>query len=137
MDSAQAKDVVMRFNREVIQAGNRESFDSLMSRDFVNWSAADPAMRGAESMWNTFSNVLRPALADLQVHIYEQLCEGDKVTTRKAISGRHTGPLLGIAPTGRTITIDAIDIVRVRDGQYVEHWGVNTLAAVAAQLRQE
>jgi predicted ester cyclase len=107
-----------------------------MAPDFVNWSAPDAALRGAEMMWKTFDTILRPALAEMQVHVHDQLCEGDKVATRKTITGRHAGPLFGIEPTGRTISIDVIDIVRVRDGQYVEHWGVNTLAAVIAQLQK-
>jgi predicted ester cyclase len=126
----------MRFNREVIQEGNRKSFDALMSPDFVNWSSPDAALRGAETMWKTFDTVLRPALSNLQVDIHDQLCEGDKVTTRKTITGRHTGTLMSIPPTGRMISIDVIDIVRVRDGQYLEHWGVNTLTAVVAELRK-
>ncbi|VVE51369.1 ester cyclase [Pandoraea anhela] len=137
MDTNNLKQVVTRFNREVIQDGNRESFDALMSPDFVNWSAPDASLRGAETMWRTFDTVLRPALSDMQVRILDQLCEGDKVTTRKTISGRHTGPLLGIEPTDRMISIDVIDIVRIRDGRYAEHWGVNTLAAVLAQLQNK
>ncbi|MGF6575005.1 putative ester cyclase [Paraburkholderia sp. GAS333] len=135
MDSSKLKEVVTRFNREVIEEGNRKSFDALMSTDFVNWSAPDATLRGAEAMWKTFDTVLRPALAGIQVQILDQLCDGDKVTTRKTVSGRHAGPLFGIEPTGRMISIDVIDIVRVRDGQYVEHWGVNTLAAVITQLQ--
>ena len=54
-------------------------------------------------MWHTFQNVLRPAFPDLAVVIYEQVAEGDLVTTRKAITGTHTGPLLGIPPTGRWV----------------------------------
>ncbi|GAB3411719.1 hypothetical protein GCM10027318_26100 [Massilia agilis] len=130
------KAIVARFNREVIQDGNRESFEALMAPDFVNWSAPSEALRGAETMWKTFSTVLRPAIGDLQVHIHEQLCDGDKVITRKTISGKHVGPLLGVEATGKDIAIDVTDIVRVRDGRYVEHWGINTLAAVVAQLRQ-
>lgn len=134
MDSAANKQTVTRFNIEVIQQGRREAFEALMAPDFVNWSAP-PQARGAEGMWNTFENVLRPALSGLKVVIHEQLCEGDKVTTRKSITGVHSGPLMGVAPTGRAVSIDAIDIVRVTDGQYREHWGVNNLAAVVAALR--
>ncbi|MBA5636495.1 ester cyclase [Duganella sp. LX20W] len=129
------KSVVRRFNKEVIEDGNRMSFDAIMDDSFVNHSAPAGAPTGPESMWNTFQNVLRPALSELQVQIHEQLCEGDKVTTRKSISGRHTGTLMGIAPTGRQVSIDVIDIVHVRDGRYAEHWGINTLPAVLAQLR--
>jgi predicted ester cyclase len=136
MDIDSLRNVVRRFNTEVIQEGRRRSFDELMAADFINRSAPHGAPDGPESMWNTFENILRPALSDLRVEIHEQLCEGEKVTTRKTISGQHTGSLLGIAPTGRLVSIDVIDIVRVRDAQYVEHWGINTLGAVLAQLRQ-
>ena len=85
-------------------------------------------------MLNTFNNVLRPAFPDLKVIIHEQVAEGDVVTTRKAITGTHTGSLLGIAPTGAAVTIDVIDMVRLRNGRYYEHWGVNTLPAVLQQL---
>ena len=129
------KHIVRRFNKEVIEEGNRASFETIMDEGFVNHSAPAGTPAGPESMWNTFQNVLRPALSELQVQIHEQLCDGDKVTTRKSITGCHTGPLLGIAPTGRRIAIDVIDIVRVRDGRYAEHWGINTLPAILAQLR--
>ena len=136
INSDAMKAIVARFNEEVIQEGRRASFEALMAPDFVNWSAPSEALRGAETMWNTFATVLRPAIGELQVRIHEQFCDGDKVFTRKAISGKHIGPLLGVEATGKDVTIDVMDIVRLRDGRYLEHWGVNTLAAVVAQLRQ-
>lgn len=136
MTQTDPKSVVARFNREVIQEGNRATFEALMAPGFVNWSAPSEALRGAETMWNTFDSVLRPALDNLQVHIHEQLCDGDKVVTRKTLTGKHAGALGGVAATGKDVSIDVIDIVRISGGQYAEHWGVNTLAAVVAQLRQ-
>jgi predicted ester cyclase len=44
--------------------------------------------------------------------------------------------LFGIPATGQVVSIDVIDIVRVRDGRYVEHWGLNTLAQTLAALKQ-
>ena len=131
-----AKSVVRRFNEEVIAGGDRAAFDALMAPDFVNRSAPPGAPNDGESMWNTFATVLRPALEGLAVVIHDQIAEGDKVTTRKTISGRHTGTLLGVEATGKPVAIEVIDIVRVRDGRYVEHWGINTLSSVLAQLRQ-
>jgi len=135
MQLDEMKAVVRRFNVEVIEKGNRHAFDALMDSEFVNRSAPEGAPAGPESMWNTFQNVLRPALANLQVSILDQLAEADKVTTRKSISGVHVGPFFGIAPTGRTIAIDVIDIVRVRNGRYLEHWGINNLSNVVAALK--
>jgi len=135
MDKEACKQVVRQFNTAVIGQGQRAVFDALMAPGFVNHAAPPGAPTGAEGMWHTFQNVLRPALADLTVTIHDQLCDGDKVVTRKTISGVHTGTLMGIAATGRAVAIDVIDIVRVEDGQYAEHWGINTLAAALAQLR--
>ena len=126
--------VVRRFNLEVIEQGNAESFQELMSSDFINHSAPDGAQRGPEGMWATFDRVLRPAISGMSVIIEDQVCDGDKVATRKAITGTLTGALMGRAPTGAPIRIEVIDIVRVKDGRYVEHWGINTLGAVLAGL---
>lgn len=128
------KAVVRRFNMEVIQEGNEATFHALMDPDFVNHAATPGAPNGPESMWNTFQNILRPALSGLTVNIHDQIAEGDKVTTRKTITGVHTGPLLGVPATGREVSISVIDIVRVKEGRYAEHWGLNTLPMVLAEL---
>lgn len=130
------KRIVQRFNQEVITDGNEASFRELMDERFVNHAAPPGADNGPAGMWHTFQHVLRPALAGLQVHIQAQVAEGELVTTRKTLTGTHTGPLLGIEPTGQFVVIDVIDIVCVRSGKYYEHWGLNTLAAVLAHLRQ-
>lgn len=135
MTSASPKEVVQRFNHEVIQNGIRASFDELMDPSFVNWSAPPGMPRHGESLWKTFDQVLRPALGNLTVTIHEQVCEGDKVTTRKTVSGVHRGSLLGVEATHKQVSIEVIDIVTVRNGRYVEHWGLNTLATLVAQLR--
>ena len=135
MDAQAHKHVVRRFNVEVIQDGNRRSFERLVAPRFVNRSAPPGTPDGPESLWSTFQNVLRAGLSDLRVVIHDQVAEGDKVTTRKTITGSHSGELMGIAPTGRRVAIDVIDIVRLEDGRYVEHWGLNTVASVLIQLR--
>jgi len=107
-----------------------------MAESFINRSAQEGASNGSEGMWHTFQNILRPALSDLRVTIHDQVAEGDKVTTRKTISGVHEGSLFGIAPTHRSVSIEVIDVVRIENGRYVEHWGLNTLPLVLANLRQ-
>ena len=135
MACEQAKAVVRRFNQEVIAGGDRQAFEALVAPGFVNRSAPPGSPDGPESLWATFETVLRPALADLAVTIHDQVCENDRVTTRKTITGRHVGPLLGVAATGRALSIAVIDIVRIEDQRYAEHWGINDLPAVLATLR--
>ncbi len=77
---------------------------------------------------------LRPAFPDLRVEIHAQVAEGDLVTTRKAIHGTHRGNLFGIAPTQRAVTLQVMDVVRVVEGRYVEHWGMNDLPSILIAL---
>ena len=128
------KAVVLRFNKEVIEEGNLESFKELMDDAFINRTAPKEIDNGPQGMIYMFNNILRPAFPDMKVIIYDQIAEGDKVTTRKAITGTHTGPFFNIPPTNQKITIDVIDIVRIKDGKYYEHWGINTLPVLRAQL---
>ena len=39
-------------------------------------------------------------------------------------SGTHVGDLMGIAPTGRSIEVDAISIHRMESGRIAETWQV-------------
>lgn len=133
--SAANKAIVHRFNHQVIESCNRHEFEILVAQDFINHSAAAGQDNGREGLWHTFHNVLHPGLSDLQVEVLDQVAENDKVTTRKRITGRHSGPLIGMPATGRAVSIDVIDIVRIRNGQYVEHWGINSLSSVLATLR--
>jgi predicted ester cyclase len=135
MSVVDPKQVVLRFNKEVLENGNEEVFRQIMHEDFVNRTPATVSNK-ADGVWQNISQVLRPAFPDLKVVIYDQIAEGDKVTTRKAILGTHLGAIMGVAPTERKVKIDVIDIVRVKDGKYLEHWGINNLYKVVEELKK-
>jgi predicted SnoaL-like aldol condensation-catalyzing enzyme len=117
------KVIVTRFNKEFIEQGDVRVFEELVAADFVNRSAATlniPA--GREGIKDYIMDVLRKALTDLKVEIFDQIAEGDTVVTRKAISGIQVGEFLGRPATNERMVMHAIDIVQLRDGQYIEHW---------------
>jgi predicted ester cyclase len=49
-------------------------------------------------------------------------------------TGTQKGEFMGIPPTGKSISINVIDIIRIADGQAVEHWGVMDQMAMMQQL---
>ncbi len=63
------------------------------------------------------------ALPDLQATIDDMVAEGDQVVYRMTIRGTQKGPLMGIPATGKQVAVTAIEIARIQDGKYVEHWG--------------
>jgi predicted ester cyclase len=56
------------------------------------------------------------------VTIDDMIAEGDQVVTKKTFTGTHTGEFAGIPATGNKVTLQFVDIMRVRDGKIVEHW---------------
>jgi len=50
------------------------------------------------------------------------IAEGDKVVVRSTFRGTHKGDLMGIAPTGKQVTMPLILIYRIADDKIVEHW---------------
>ena len=134
MTVEQNKAVVTRFNKECLEQGSMASFRELLAEDVVNHAAPPGTPAGPDSMIHFLQNVLRVGFPDLVVEILEQVAERDLVTTRKRIRGTHAGTIMGVPATGKTVDISVIDMVRVRDGKYVEHWGLSNLPEVLAGL---
>ena len=56
------------------------------------------------------------------------------MTTFKTYRGTHLGEFWGIAPTGKNIQFETVDVMRVVDGKISDHWGVANLFSLAQQL---
>ncbi|MBI3371643.1 MAG: ester cyclase [Betaproteobacteria bacterium] len=55
--------------------------------------------------------------------------------TLLAAAFTHRGEDLGFPPTGKKVAFNSTDIMRVKDGLFVEHWGAADLLGLAQQLR--
>lgn len=115
------KDVVTRFVEEFQSKGDVSVAEELIADDFVNHSPP-PGMPATREAVIQFFVAMHDAFPDFRAVIHDQLCDGDKVVTRKTFHGTHQAPFLGIPPTGREVTIGVIDIVRVSGGRIAEHW---------------
>jgi steroid delta-isomerase-like uncharacterized protein len=130
------KERVRRYVEEFQSAGNVETADALVAADIIHhhgpgWTLADTSGReGAKA----FITMLRAAFPDLRAVLHDQLGDDDKVMTRKTFHGTHRGTFWGIPPTGKQVTIDLIDILRITDGQMVEHWNLVDWMGLMQQL---
>ncbi len=134
MNTEQNKAIVVRFNKEFIEQNNENSFNELLSDNVVNHSAPAGMPNGKESFYFFLNNVLRAGFPNLKVDILEQVAEGEFVTTRKKIKATHTGNIFGIAPSNKEVEINIIEMVRIQDGKYAEHWGQSNFDEVLKQV---
>jgi len=77
---------------------------------------------------------MRTAFRDVSLTLEDVLADGDRVAFRSTLRGTHTGEFLGLAATGRSFTVGLVDIVRIANGQIVDHWGGPDLYDLVRQL---
>jgi predicted ester cyclase len=134
MSTEQNKATVRRFNKEFIESGNMNSFNEIIDASFINHSAPAGTPKGPEGVVYFFNHLLKPAFPDLTVSINDQVAEADKVTTYKTFSATHQGEFFGVPASGKKVVMEIIDIIRLQDGRFVEHWNVLDWQAVMQQI---
>ena len=125
--------LVRRLYEEFINQGNFDVFEELVAIDVVEheeFPGLEPNREGVKQFFRMF----RSAFPDLHFQVEEMFAAGDKVVARLVIHGTHEGEFMGMAPTGKKITVKAIDIFRVANGKIAEHWGLTDSMTMMQQL---
>jgi predicted ester cyclase len=126
------KTIVRNYLEEVWTKHHHAAVDDYLSPDFAqhtsNVSSGRAGVRG-------FFAMLDSALSDLDFALEDVIAEGDKVYWRFTLRARHSGPFIGLAPTGKTITLTGMSIGRLAEGKLVEAWGEQDMLGLMQQLR--
>lgn len=127
------KAVVQRFYDEVVNGGDPELIDELLSEDFVDHEEV-PSISADREGVKTFFAMFRAAFPDMEFTVEQMLAEGDLVAAQARVRGTHQGEFMGVPATGRSIDVQGIDILRFADGRGTAHWGVFDAMAMMQQL---
>ena len=133
MSAQDNKALVRRFVDEVQSGGNISLIDEICSPEFVNHSAPPGVPSDCEGI-KIVTAMFRGAFPDSYFTVEDMIAEGDKVATRKTFHGTHEGEFMGIPPSGRSVAMGLIDVVRIDDGRVVEHWSVGDSLGLMQQL---
>jgi predicted ester cyclase len=127
------KRVARRFIEDVMVRQDEASVDELVSDGFQphSWGDMPP---GREALKQAVHRV-SAGLSDARMEIQDMIAEGDRVAVRLQSSARHTGEFMGLPPSGKPYSISEIHIVRIRDGQVVEHWREADMLKLMATLK--
>lgn len=119
--STENKHILRRFFEEIFNQGNLAVADTIVAADYINHNPAPGEPPGCEGL-KQFVTYMRNTFPDLHITVEDQVAEDDKVVTRFTISGTQRREFAGIPPTGRKVTVTALNIHRVSDGQICEGW---------------
>jgi predicted ester cyclase len=124
MSTEDNKALYRRFVEEVFGKKNVGATDEFIAPTCVDHAAPPAFPKGLEGA-KQIQGMYLAAFPDVAVTFEDMIAEGDegdKVMARFAIRGTHKGSFMGIAATGKRVTVTGIDIVRVSGGKIVEHW---------------
>jgi predicted ester cyclase len=91
------------------------------------------APRAARRVKRLFTE-FHTAFPDWREEIVELVAEGNTVAGRFRCSGTHLGKFLGEPPTGKRMEVEEVFFLRVKDGKFVDFWGLEDSLGRMRQL---
>ncbi len=115
------KAIIRRWIEEGWNQGKADLADELYAAEFsaLDIDEPDKNLRGPEDI-KAYVRYLRSAFPDIHFTIDHLFGEDDKIVGAFTIRGTHRGDFAGVAPTGKKVLFQAVDIWRLRDGKIVE-----------------
>ena len=124
MSTEQNKATARRWFLDIITQGQLAVADEIFAANHIIHDPHAPPTgwpNGPEGL-KMVASVFGGGFADWNIPIEDQIAEGDKVATRWSASALHTGSVLGIPPTGKTVRVTGVNVTRFAEGKIVESW---------------
>jgi steroid delta-isomerase-like uncharacterized protein len=120
--TADNKAMVDEFIQAVFTRGELDAIERYLAPTFVNHDPF-PGAGADRDGFRQMARAFRTAFPDWSSRLKELIAEGELVAERFIAQGTHRGEIMGIAPTGRTVSLAGINIFRIKDGKITERWG--------------
>ena len=127
------KAIARQFFEEAYNTGNTSLLEQLLAPTYVDYKAPPGTPSGPQGIAAVIT-LFRHAFPDLRFTIEDQVAEGDEVVTRYTFRGTQQGELMGIAPTGKQVSIGGISIYRIADGKMQQAWIEYDMLGLLQQL---
>ena len=125
--------VIRRFTSEFINASSPTVATELIAPAAVFHAPGMPPLRGPDG-YLALLGMLRGGFPDVQWTLEDVVAEGDKVAARFTMRGTHTGPFMGIPPSGKPFSVTSMGIYRIANGQIMEEHGLPDMLGILQQI---
>ena len=106
-----------------INEGNVDAAVESFAEDAVDHDPAPdqgPGRAGFHAFWST----MLAAFPDAHIEPRHEVVDDEHIVVAYTLTGTHDGEFQGIAPTGKKIEINGVQVARFDDsGKIVERWG--------------
>lgn len=116
------KEVVRLVTEKGFNEGDLDGLTEYFAEGYNVHAPGMPPLEPGPGAFRTAVSLWRNAFPDIHVTVEDMIGENDTVYCRFTTTGTHTGPLAGIPPTGKRVTIHEMSCHRLADGKVVESW---------------
>ncbi len=131
MSPEENKAIVRLFFEQAWSEGDLSVVDDLVATSADN--ASPDEMPGTAGI-KQFIALYRTGMPDTRMTVQDQIAEGDRVATHWSGEGTHQGDFMGIAATGKRVTVRGISLYRLAGGKIVEGYDAWDKLELAEQL---
>ena len=128
------KALVQRHFEELLNGWSLDLVDEIFSPDYVHHHPDRDNLKPGIDGVKQFLAQAAAAFPDSRIVIEDICAEGDKVWVRTSSESTHLGDYLGLPATGKKIRKRSMDIFRIRDGKFIEHWDIMDDLGIWLQL---
>ena len=133
------KETTREFYRRVIDQGDFDYAEQVIADDVIEHSPLSPDMPHDKKGALETLRMVRENSPDLKAEILDMIASGNKVATRARFTGTDSGPgwgaPMGAPATGKSVSIEGIDVVYFNDrGEFIEHYGIFDVPGMMMQL---
>ena len=126
MNADENKIVVRRFYEELWNERKVEVAEEIIAADCVTHQlragAGDAGTPRTPELIKQHIAAWLAGFPDLHFTVEQLIADGDRVVSYSRMRGTHTGMWLGLAPTGREVSLPMIVIQRIAGGKIAEDW---------------
>lgn len=134
MSTEQNKALARQMVEQIFNQGNISQVDEFLAPNFVEHEELPPGIPAGREGVKELTAGFRNTFPDFKATIDDMVAEGDKVVIRMTWTGTQKGEFMGVPPTGKKVSFSVIDVIRIADGKFVEHWGLMDSMGLMQQL---
>jgi len=128
------KQIIQTYFNEAWNKGHLDVLDSILSENYINHTPSTPNPSKGPAGLKPIIMAIRTGFPDLHYEIKDIIVTQDRAVVRVIMTGTQTGTLFGIAPTGKHIEVNQINIEKIENGKITEHWRVTDELTMMKQL---
>lgn len=133
MSAQETATLARRWYEEYAEEKDLSLVDKYLAPDFANHTPL-PGIPNDREGYKQLLSMYTEALPDFEVIVEDVVAEEDKAAVRWRVKATHTGPLMGVPPSGNEVDITGAGIVHVRDGKIVAQWEIADLLGMMQQI---